>query len=107
MTNLEIGLVVSLAITFICVAVSTAIWIRYARKLHKRIELLKKSLVNVKASNKRLKEQADVYAVRSAATLNRTLFLWKEEVDDLKAQLAFKENLLQQKWKAAKSNVSK
>ena len=71
----------------------------------KRMEMEKaeqrKQIQILRAENRQLRKEAMKLANRKETAISHTVELWQEEVKSLKAEIAMKDNLLNQKWKAA------
>ena len=106
MTQLEIGLTVITAFLFFVISVMFVVWFHQVKDLRSDNDKLNRNLTAIKASYARLKQQKEISEARSATELNRTLYLWREETDELRSMLAQKDRLLQQKWAVAKDAVS-
>lgn len=106
MTDLEIGLTLALAIFFVAIGVMFVVWFHQNRSMTEENKKLRQSLNTVKSAYVRLKQQNEISEIRHKAEMNRTLYMWREETDELRCRLAQKERLLQQKWAVAKDAVS-
>lgn len=106
MTQLEIGLTLTVAIFIVAIGTICFIWWNQVQKLTEQNDKLKHSLSAVKEANIRLKQQNEINEIRNRTEMNRTLYMWREETDELRYMLAQKERLLQQKWAVAKDAVS-
>lgn len=106
MTQLEIGLTLTVAIFIVAIGTICFIWWNQVQKLTEQNEKLNRNLSAVRAANARQKQQNEINDIRHRAEMNRTLYMWREETDELRCMLAQKERLLQQKWAVAKDAVS-
>lgn len=106
MTQLEIGLTLTLAIFIVAIGTICFLWFHQVEKLTEENKKLNRNLSAVKAANSRLKQQIEINEIRNRTEMNRTHYMWREESDELRCMLAQKERLLQQKWAVAKDAVS-
>lgn len=107
MTNLEIRLTLIIGVLILTICTMSIIWFRQLQSLSDENKRLKRTLSAVKEANTRQKQKNEIDALKHQAALDRTMHMWREDTDELREQLAFKEMLLQQKWKVANVRVSK
>lgn len=106
MTQLEIGLTLTVAIFIVAIGTICFIWWNQVKNLKDKNQKLNRNLSAIKASYARLKQQKEISETRHAVEMNRTLYMWREETDELRCMLAKKDQLLNQKWAVAKDAVS-
>lgn len=109
MTDLEIGLTLTLAIFIVAIGVMFVISYHKIQmlkdenfRLGEKVKNLNQSLSVYKVVCHQLAKEKEISESHHKTEMSRLKYRKSEEIDDLRCRLAQKEQLLQQKWENAK-----